>query len=307
MSETPSVERPPPVRYKAFDDESAVLVVVGADRHPLRDIYHWLLRKPWWGTVGVICAVFLVANLLFASVFTLVGGVHGARPGSFADAFFFSAQTISTVGYGAMYPESGLASSVMVVELMFGVVLTAVATGLVFTKFSTPRPRVFFARYAVITPFDGTPTLMVRVGNDRGDHIVDARMRMVLTRTEKTKEGVTFYRNRDLKLVREHSSSFRRGTTLMHTLDETSPLFGATPESLAATDSEIIVSLIGIDATTSQVVHAGGSYLDDEVRFGHRYADTIRELPDGRVELDVRRFHDTVPTKPIDGFPFPRS
>jgi inward rectifier potassium channel len=193
-----------------------------------------------------------------------------------------------------------------VIEVMVGVVLTAVATGLVFTKFSTPRPRFFFARYAVITPFDGVPMLMVRVGNDRGDHVVDARMRMVLTRTEKTTEGVTFYRSRDLRLVREHSVGFRRGTTLMHRIDETSPLFGATPESLAATDSEIIVSLVGVDGTTSQVVHAGGSYLDDEVRFGHRYADTVRELTDGRIELDVRRFHDTIPTKPIEGFPYPR-
>lgn len=298
---------PRPIRFKAFDDEANVLVVLGASRHPLRDVYHWLIRKPWWGTVAIICAAFLVVNLVFAAVFALVGGIHGARPGSLVDAFFFSAQTISTVGYGAMYPESTLASSVMVVELMFGVVLTAVATGLVFTKFSTPRPRVFFARQAVITPFEGVPMLMVRVGNDRGDHIVDARMRMVLTRTEQTKEGVTYYRSHDLLLVRSHSASFRRGTTLMHRLDAASPLYGVTPESLASVDGEIVVSLIGIDATTSQTVHAGTSYLDDEVRFGHRYVDTVKVLPDGRIELDIRRFHDTVASAPIEGFPFPRA
>ncbi len=297
----------PPNRVKAFDDEASVLVIVGGARHPLRDVYHFLVRTPWWGAVAVICAVVLLANLLFASVFALIGGIHGARPGSFVDAFFFSVQTLSTVGYGAMYPESTLASSVMAVELMAGVVLTAVATGLIFTKFSTPRPRVFFAQYAVITPYDGVPTLMVRIGNDRGDHIVDARMRMALTRTERTKEGLTYYRSRDLALVREHHASFRRGSTLMHRIDETSPLFGATPASLKATDSEVIVSLVGIDATTSQIVHAGGSYLDDEIRFGHRYADTIRELPDGRYELDARRFHDTVPSEPIEGFPYPRA
>ncbi len=293
-------------RAKPEPDESTLIEIVGARRRPLRDLYHLLLRKPWPLTIALIAASFLVLNGLFGVAFALAGGVHGAAPGSLLDGFFFSVQTMSTLGYGAMYPESLAAHSLVVLEVIVGLVLTALATGLVFTKFATPRPRVFFSRRAVVTPFDGAPTLMVRIGNERGDHIVDARLRMVLTRTEKTKEGETFYRTRDLRLVRDHSASFRRGTTIMHTIDAQSPLAGDTPESLAASEAELVVSIIGIDGTTSQTVHAASTYEAAEIVFGHRLADTLSALPDGRLRLDLRRFHDTEPSAPSADFPYPR-
>lgn len=250
-------------------------------------------------------ANFLFANLLFAVLYAFVGGVHGMRPGSVLDGFFFSVQTIGTLGYGAMYPESIAAHTLVTVEVMVGILLTALATGLVFTKFSTPTPRIFFSKRAVVTPYDGVPTLMLRVGSERSDHVLDARMRIVLVRTEQTKEGVTFYRNRDLRLAREHAPTFRRGTTMMHPIDAASPLFGATPESLAASDAELVVSIIGLDGTTSQTVSAGTSYFADEIVFGHRLADTVTELPDGRIELDLSKFHDTVETEATETFPYP--
>lgn len=296
---------PPQNRPRAFDDESSLLVIKNARSEPARDLYHALLRKPWWATVAVIVATFFLANFVFALGYVAVGGVHGMQEGSILEAFFFSVQTIGTVGYGAMYPETLGAHLVVVVEVLTGILLTAVATGLVFTKFSTPRPRVFFARNAVICLYDGVPTLMVRVGNERSDHVLDARLRMVLTRTEKTQEGQTFYRSRDLRLSRESAPTFRRGTILMHPIDERSPLFGQTPASLEADEAELVVSIMGLDGTTSQTVYAGTSYFADEILFGHRYADTIRELPDGRVELDVARFHETVVCAPTTSFPYP--
>jgi inward rectifier potassium channel len=298
----------PTFRPRAFDDESQLLVIVGGrPRKPLRDLYHWLVRKPWWATIGIISGNFLVANLVFAVGYALVGGVHGAREGSVVDAFFFSVQTIGTLGYGAMYPETTAAHVLVVLEVMVGIVLTAIATGLVYTKFATPAPRVFFSTRAVVSTYDGVPTLMVRVGNERGDHVLDAKMRMVLTRTERTKEGQTYYRNRDLRLVREHAATFRRGMTLMHAIDASSPLFGETPESMVASDSEIVVTILGIDGTTSQTVHAGTSYFADEVLFGQRFADTVRELPDGRIEVDVGKFDATQPTEPTAEFPYPKA
>lgn len=295
----------PQNRPRAFDDESSLLVIKGARSEPARDLYHALLRKPWWATVAVIVATFFVANFLFALGYVAVGGIHGMQEGSILEAFFFSVQTIGTVGYGAMYPESLAAHSLVVVEVLSGILLTAVATGLVFTKFSTPRPRVFFARHAVVCLYDGVPTLMVRVGNERSDHVLDARLRMVLTRTEKTQEGQTFYRSRDLRLVRESAPTFRRGTVMMHSIDERSPLFGQTPASLEESETELVVSIMGLDGTTSQTVYAGTSYFADEILFGRRYADTIRELPDGRIELDVARFHETIEGVPTRGFPYP--
>ncbi len=293
-------------RPRAFGDESSLLVIKGGRARPGRDLYHWLIRKPWWAALGIIVLNFLVANLVFAVGYALVGGVHGMREGSVLDGFFFSVQTIGTLGYGAMYPESIAAHSLVVIEVVVGILSTALATGLVFTKFSTPRPRVFFTKTAVVCLYDGVPTLMIRVGNERSDHVIDARMRMVLTRSEKTKEGQTFYRNRDLRLAREHAPTFRRGATMMHAIDETSPLHGETPESLAESDAEITATIIGLDGTTSQTVYAGTSYFADEILFGRRMADTVTELPDGRVQIDLTKFDETLPIEPTDAFPYPK-
>jgi inward rectifier potassium channel len=300
MTEPQQIKRP-----KAFDPESDLVVIKGGRSRPGRDLYHWLIRKPWWATVLIVSLNFLGANLLFALGYALVGGVHGMRDGSIVDAFFFSVQTMGTLGYGAMYPETLASHSLVVVEVIVGILSTALATGLVFTKFSTPTPRVFFSKNAIVTPYDGVPTLMCRVGNERGDHVIDARLRMTIIRTEKNQEGQTFYRTRDLRLAREHAPTFRRGTTMMHPIDASSPLFGQTPASLEESDAELVVSIIGLDGTTSQTVYAGTSYLADEILFGRRLSDTVRELPDGRVELDLAKFDDTEPSEPTATFPYP--
>src|SRR5205814_1714381 len=174
--------------------------VIGDRRAPLRDFYHALLRLPWAATIGVIAGSFLAVNAIFALGFVLTGGVANARAGSFADAFFFSAQTMGTIGYGAMYPHSTAANSLVVAEAIAGLTLTALGTGLVFSKFSRSTARVAFTREAVISPVNGVPTLMFRTSNQRGNQIVDAQIRVVLSRTDRTAEGATFYRMYDLAL-----------------------------------------------------------------------------------------------------------
>src|SRR6185436_6248344 len=151
--------------------------VVGVRATPLRDFYHALLRLPWSVTIAVIAVSFLAWNALFAAGFLLTGGIANARPGSFADAFFFSAQTMGTIGYGAMYPQSMAANMLVVAEAIAGLTLTALATGLVFSKFSRSTARVAFTRQAVISPVDGVPTVMFRMSNERGNQIVDAQVR----------------------------------------------------------------------------------------------------------------------------------
>jgi inward rectifier potassium channel len=285
----------PSQRPHIFDPERLTTVVLGRRRWGGRDAYHYLLAAPWWLVVSAITAVFLCANLVFACAYTVLGGVANARAGFFRDAFFFSVQTMGTIGYGEMYPVSLAANLLVTAEAVFGLVLTALATGLVFAKFSAVRPRVVFARHAVVTPLDGLPTLMVRVGNERGNYIAEVEVRLVLMRTERTQEGRTLYRMRDLIPVRSRSPAFSRGLTVLHTIDESSPLNGATPDSLRSSDAEIIVTLMGIDSTTGQYVHARRSYLDDEVLFGQHFADLVTELPDGRIQLDLRRFDEVEP------------
>jgi inward rectifier potassium channel len=285
----------PSDRPHIFDPERRTTVVVGRRRWGLRDAYHFLLRAYWWVDVSLIAAAFLGANLIFACAYLVLGGVANARPGSFADAFFFSVQTMGTIGYGEMYPVSLAANLLVTCEAVLGLVLTALATGLVFAKFSAVRPRVVFARHAVVTQLDGVPTLMVRVNNERGNYIASVEVQLTLMRTERTREGRTLYRMRDLVPLRSRSPAFSRGLTVMHVIDESSPLDGATAHSLRSSDAEIIVTLTGIDDTTGQYVHARCSYLDDEVLFDHHFADMVTELPDGRIRVDLRQFNEVEP------------
>jgi inward rectifier potassium channel len=291
----------------AQDQQENEVIVVGAERHPFRDAYHALLRMGWAMTIVSIALAFLVLNAIFAGFYTFVGGIMHARPGNFADAFFFSVQTMGTIGYGAMYPETTGAHLLVVAESVVGLIVTALATGLVFAKFSLTRAIVAFTRNATIAPIDGTPTLTFRVGNERGNTIVDATVRVALVRTERTAEGQTLYRMYDLKLVRERSPAMARSWNVFHTIDESSLLYGATPESLKTDEVELIVTVFGIDDTSLQAVHARYRYLDTDILWGARHADILTVEADGTLILDVRRFHDTVPTVPTESFPYPRS
>jgi len=279
--------------------------VVGGRPTPLRDFYHALLEFPWWAAIATISGAFLVANALFAMAYLLVGGVEHAAPGSFRDAFFFSVQTMGTIGYGAMFPSSTAANAVVVVESIVSLLLTALSTGLVLAKVSRPTARVVFTRHAVISPFDGMPTLMFRLGNERGNQIVDAKIRVALYRTERTSDGRTHYRLLELQLLRAQALSLSRSWNVLHPIDETSPLRSETPASLMAKEVELQVMVIGLDDITMQTVHASHRYFAKDILWGARLADVLSETPDGHLLLDLRRFHDVVPTAPTRDFPYP--
>lgn len=286
--------------------DSSEVVVVGARRTPLSDLYHQILRSPWWLDLLGLSGIFLLLNLLFACGYLAVGGIAGARPESLADHFFFSVQTMGTIGYGVMHPLSLAAEALVTAEVIVGVSLVALTSGVLFAKFSVPRARMQFADAATISPLDGVPTLMFRLGNERASQIIEATVRVVLIRTERTTEGVTYYRMRDLHLQRDRSPAIARSWNVMHTIDASSPLHGATPETLARDDVELIVTVVGIDETSVQNVHARRNYGYDEVRWGARHADMLSDLPDGRVQLDIREFNRVVPTAPTPTFPYPR-
>ena len=276
-------------------------------RAPLRDFYHALLRRPWWVTIATISGAFLIANALFAVAFVVSGGIAHAGQRSFLDAFFFSVQTMGTIGYGALYPESPAANVLVVAESITGLTLTALATGLVFAKFSRSTARLIFSREVVISPVDGVPTLMLRVSNQRGNRIVDAQIRAGLVRKEISAEGGTFYRMLDLRLSRERALSLSRSWSVMHPVTADSPLFGQTPESVAADETELSVMVIGLDETSMQPIHASHQYFARQILWGARHADILSEADNGDLILDLAKFHDTEPTQPTGGFPYPRS
>ncbi len=280
--------------------------VIGVPRRAALDLYHALLRLPWKGTLAVIVLGFLGLNVVFGSLYWYFGGVAHAEPGSFPQSFFFSVETMATIGYGEMYPQGVAAHVLVVVESVVSLVVTALSTGLVFAKFSLPISRLVFASRVTIAPMDGVPTLMLRVGNSRRSTIVEAQIRVAVVRTEITLEGTKFYRMYDLKLVRDRSPAVNRTWNVLHRIDESSPFFGLDPEAAAKWEIELMVSITGVDDTSLQPAHGRHRYVDREIVWGARPADMLSEEPNGRITLDLRQFDKIVPTKPTATFPFPR-
>lgn len=287
-------------------DRRGEFVILGASRGTFRDLYHLYLRAPWWMALGAIVLTFLTANVLFGVIFYFSDGIAHMRPGSFQDAFFFSVQTMATIGYGDMHPVTPFGNVVVVCEAVVGLLFSAVATGLVFAKVSQPTARVVFSRHAVISPIDGVPHLQFRLGNQRGNQILEAQLRVTLMRKERTLEGIVLYRMYELPLVRDRSSAFTRSWLAMHKIDDKSLLFGATPESVERDEVELITSVVGTDDTSLQPMHARHNYESDHIVFGARHVDILSESEDGTFVVDLHKFHDVKPSEPTATFPYPR-
>lgn len=271
----------------------------GVERGGPHDLYHAALTMDWRWFVVSGGAFYLALNALFGLLYLAdPHGVSGARPGSFTDAFFFSVQTIATIGYGAMAPVSVWAHMVVTLETLVGLTLLAVVTGVVFARVSRPTARILFSRHVVVTRHDGQPTLMLRVANQRRNQILQAQASLVLVRDELTVEGERVRRFHDLRLVRAITPIFAMSFTVMHVIDAVSPLYGATAESLAAEQAELVVIVSGIDETMSQTIHARWSWESADILFGRRLVDIMGYLPDGRRAIDYTRFHQTEPGLP---------
>ncbi len=290
-------------RREVYKLDGYEIHVVGIRGPRLRDAYHWLLRIPWWAAIGLIIGGYLGLNAVFAALYVASGGISNAAPGSFADAYFFSVQTMGTIGYGSMAPTTRVANAIVVIESVTGLGATALATGLVFVRFSRIRPRMVFSSRAGLAPMDGVPTLMIRVGNGRRSRIVDASFRLTLMRTVRTAEGMTVYRAVDLPLVREHAPALMRSWMVMHAIGPQSPLHGETAETLARSDAEITLAVTGLDETSLQPMHADHTWMHHDIVFGARLADVLSETPEGNVVLDLTRFHDLEPAPPGGGVP----
>src|ERR1041384_6623427 len=250
-------------------------VKVGTDAWRWRDVYRWLLGLRWPQFAAFVAAVYVGLNLFFALFYSLdprsVAGTTASE--WFLDCFFFSVQTLATVGYGHMYPQTIYGHVVSTVEIMTGVFLLAVMTGLIFVRFSRPVARVVFSRSIVIGPLNGKPTLMVRVGNENHHSMVEARFRIMYTRDQPLAEGGDFRYFHDLKLHFDQITVFPAALTLRHEIDESSPLFGATAESLEAERALFLVSVVGIDPVIAAEVQTQKDYTGRDVRFGHRFVE----------------------------------
>lgn len=266
---------------------------IGLKRGAWSDAYHILLTIPLPAFLGLMAAGYLVINIVFALAYLAdPGGVTNARPGNFADHFFFSVQTLASVGYGVMSPRSVYANVVMVLECFVGLFNLAIATGLLFARFSRPTARIMFSDIAVVAPFDGAPALMLRAANRRHNLVVEAEVTISLVRDVTTVEGVTMRRFYDLSVVRSRTPLFFLTWQVIHTIDEASPLWGETAASLVAQRSEIVVIMKGLDETYVSTIHARASYTPDQIVWGRQLKDIFITDADGKRFIDFRKFHD---------------
>jgi inward rectifier potassium channel len=263
-----------------------------------RDPYHLLLTLSWFSFFGIVAVSYIVINAIFASLYLLQpDSLANARSGSFEDAFFFSVQTLASIGYGAISPQTTYANILVTLEAVVGLLLIAMVTGLAFARFTKPTARVIFSRISVVSPHNGVPTLMLRAANQRRNYILEAQAKIYFICDEATQEGKYFRRIYDLKLSREMSPSFNLPWTIMHPIDGNSPLLDMTPERWQQIRPQIIVSLTGLDETVAYSIHARHVYGREEVLWNYQFADILRTFSTGDACVDLADFHTVMPVE----------
>lgn len=293
------LRRPRKIHIAKQDNGQFQVQGVGKWYQYWRDPYHLMLTVPWWGFIGIIGSAYIVLNTFFALLYLLGGDcLSGARPGSFEDAFFFSVHTLASIGYGVIAPKTTYANLIVTLEAIASLLAIAVVTGLAFARFSKPSARVLFSRYAVIMPHNGIPTLMFRMANERGNQILEATVTLYLLQNEFTQEGEFFYRIHTLDLIRDRTPNFMLSWTVMHPINRSSPLYGASLEELEQRNIQLIVALSGTDETVSYNVHVRQQYGAQQILFDHRFVDVVHPLPNGDRYFDRAFFHDVEPLTP---------
>lgn len=281
--------------------QSGNFIIRKARRHwsGWSDPYHLILTLSWPQFFALLTGFFLALNLVFATAYWLIeGSIAHMHQDSFFDALFFSIETLATVGYGEMAPGSFAGHVISSLEILFGLMSLAVVAGLVFARFSKPTARVLFSDNVVVRDFDGQRVLMLRVANERYNRMMEPSARLGLLRLERTTEGENYYRIHDLPLLRERNQVFALTWTLIHPIDDTSPLYGWGKESLLAARSRITVSISGHDETIAASVFALHEYPAAAILFDYRFVDIIADTADEMRIVDLTRFHDVVPCVP---------
>ncbi len=264
--------------------------------------YHYFLTITWPRFFGLVVGAYLGANVVFALAYlslgadSLLAGTTANMGGHFGRAFFFSVETLATIGYGNVTPNGVLPHIVMTVESLAGLLFLALGTGILFARFSRPTAAVMFSSRAVVAPYRGKTAFMFRVTNSRSNQLVELEAKVLFSRIEGNVR-----RYDQLRLERSRVTFFPLSWTVVHPIDEKSPMAGMSPDEFASKDAELMILLSGTDETFSTVVHARSSYKPEEIAFGQKFVNIYNPIDDnGIVSIDVRRLSDTEPAGESD-------
>jgi inward rectifier potassium channel len=275
------------------------LVKRGAARYDFRDPYHIAIEMSWKEFALAFAGLEFGINFTFALLYLACPGcIANMRPGSFSDAFFFSIETLATVGYGTMAPATLYGHVVSAIEIVCGMVFTAIMTGLLFVRFSKPRPKILFADQAVVTSHNGSPALMVRIANGRMTLLTNATVQLGVLLFEESAEGHSLRRLHDLALSNTSLSLFALTWTVMHVIDEKSPLAGFDAARFREEDARLFLTIEARDHVIGAAVHDIRIYTADEVLLGMHYADAITLDDQLRPVADLTRLSLVEPDQP---------
>ena len=275
--------------YRATLTRSAVA-------RPENNFYHWLLGTSWTKFLLLVIMVYLGTNLLFAFAYLWCGdgAITNAQPGSLLDVFFFSVQTMATIGYGRMTPVGHWPNGIVTFEAFFGIVYSALTTGLAFARFTRPTAGVRFSKVAIVGNHDGIKTLKFRVLNERSSHIVEAQLRLWLIAESMTVEGERYRRSVELPLHRAESPVFSLTWTAMHSLDESSPL----AQCLAQSSNQqwhLLITFTGYHESLANQVYARHVYVPKDIQQNATFMDIVTVLPDGGRVIELANFEKWIP------------
>jgi inward rectifier potassium channel len=262
------------------------------------NLYHWMLSLSWTSFNLLVVLAYFLTNLLFAAAYTVCGpdALQGARPGMegfdrFLAAFFFSVQTLATIGYGTLSPHGLAANIIVTLEALVGLLGFALATGLLFSRFSRPMAEIGFSNQAIIAPFRGGTAFEFRIVNRRSNQLIDVEASVVLARNE-TVDGTSIRKFHPLQLERDRVMFFPLHWVIVHPITDSSPLSGVTKEALDASDAEFLILLTAVDETFSQTVHSRSSYKYHEVAWNVVFADMFEDPDGSRLSIDMRKLHE---------------
>lgn len=261
-------------------------------------VYHALISMSWRKFNLIVLIYFIIINLFFACCYYFAGmeGIHGVEGTSpkdlFLEAFFFSSQTFSTVGFGRLSPDNHLTSSIAAIESLVGLLGFALATGLLYGRFSRPVARIIFSKNAIIAPFKEATAFQFRIANKmRNSQITDMNCRVTAAKLE-IENGVKIRRFRPMELELSSIVFFPMTWTINHPIDENSPLYGMSEQDMHEADVEFLISLNGFDDMFSQTVNTRFSYTHEELIYGAKFISVFSQNANGQTSQDLRKISD---------------
>ncbi|HEV2641562.1 MAG TPA: ion channel [Candidatus Elarobacter sp.] len=264
--------------------------------------YHALLAMGWGRFLLILATFYVIVNAIFALAYMACGmdalrgqtfTGHSALLDHFFRAFFFSVETFGTVGYGNITPTSLAANFVVTAEAFTGLVSAALATGLIFARFSRPNAAILYSRHAVMAPFHGGSAFMFRCANERSNQLIEVSVRVIYTRMVVRANGDRVREFTTLPLEYDRVTFLALSWTVVHPIDEHSPLASVSHEDLVANDAEFLILLSGTDEAFAQIVHSRRSYKPHEIVWNARFIPMfVESREEGTTGMDLARIHD---------------